>query len=557
MSIPKIIHFFWTGPAMPEWAERNIQEFRRLNPDHEIRIHGEEVILPEYGDVAARIRGAGREYIGKQTAAPNLSDLGRYSAIERFGGWYFDTDIFPFRPVAEIERAWCLDGSKLFLARQQNKGTTYNHGGEVIRGDVAAAVLGIGTCPKSKVVMATLREMVCATTCTHFGAYGPIACSDLVAERPDLVEVASKEWFFGIGPNVASDIYRQAIHGNLAPARHYCTGGQMPYAMHLWAHGWSHKIDLSPPPIHHVALCGAAFETYGKPKEIAAKIEESLTAAGYYVTRGQPPHGHMPNAVVVWNHKEPQAAAAIEYARKIGAQTAILELGFLDRKDHVQVDSVGFSHTASWRSCVRTRPPLSAFFRLSLVAPVRQPVRHKRDGYVLVLGQVTGDKQLDESEIRGMPPLQRHVGRAIPDGTPVFFRPHPADRTQPHPLHENLPRLPTDSFEEYRESWKGKSLSGALQGAAFVITINSTAINEALIAGVPVLAFGPHLSIEAGAAKQATVATLADDIKEMMMGWTPDQRSVDNYLAWLAEKQVHVSAFEDPARTQAILGLAQ
>jgi len=47
VSIPKIIHFFWTGPAMPEWAERNIQEFRRLNPDHEIRIHGEEVILPE------------------------------------------------------------------------------------------------------------------------------------------------------------------------------------------------------------------------------------------------------------------------------------------------------------------------------------------------------------------------------------------------------------------------------------------------------------------------------------------------------------------------------
>ena len=105
---------------MPEWAERNIQEFRRLNPDHEIRIHGEEVILPEYGEVASRIRGAGREYIGKQTAAPNLSDLGRYSAIERFGGWYFDTDIFPFRPVAEIERAWCLDGSKLFLARQHN-----------------------------------------------------------------------------------------------------------------------------------------------------------------------------------------------------------------------------------------------------------------------------------------------------------------------------------------------------------------------------------------------------------------------------------------------------
>jgi hypothetical protein len=30
--IPKRIHFIWFGPPMPAWAERNIEEFRRLNP---------------------------------------------------------------------------------------------------------------------------------------------------------------------------------------------------------------------------------------------------------------------------------------------------------------------------------------------------------------------------------------------------------------------------------------------------------------------------------------------------------------------------------------------
>ena len=40
--IPKVIHFIWIGGEMPEWAEFNVAEFRRLNPAHEIKIHGHE-----------------------------------------------------------------------------------------------------------------------------------------------------------------------------------------------------------------------------------------------------------------------------------------------------------------------------------------------------------------------------------------------------------------------------------------------------------------------------------------------------------------------------------
>jgi hypothetical protein len=76
-----------------------------------------------------------------------------------------------------------------------------------------------------------------------------------------------------------------------------------------------------------------------------------------------------------------------------------------------------------------------------------------------------------------------------------------------------------------------------LGGARFAITINSNSIVEALIAGVPCLAFGPSTAIKAGVAKQATLATLRDDIKAMRDGWVPDQADVINYLQWLACRQ--------------------
>ena len=109
--IPRILHFLWFGRApMPAWAEANLERFRALNPEFEITVHGEEVLLDKY-----------REAYGRIDAPSSRSDLLRYSALQRFGGWYWDLDFLPFRPVLDIVHAYELKGDTLFVARQANQ----------------------------------------------------------------------------------------------------------------------------------------------------------------------------------------------------------------------------------------------------------------------------------------------------------------------------------------------------------------------------------------------------------------------------------------------------
>lgn len=517
-----------------------MREFEKLNPNHSIELHGLEVILPEYKEVHDRIVEKNAVFLGKSSVLANISDLARYSILERFGGWYFDVDIFPFRPVEEIERAWCLTGDKMFLSRQGREGTSYCVGGENFRGDVAAAVLGLGDSDRAKIIIRKLRDIVCSIKCDHFGAYGPISCSEFVNRNPGLVEVADKEWFFGIGPKDASLMYRAAIHGNKAPARFHSTNGQLPFAMHLWAQGWSDNITLDPLPSKCVSLCGPSINISGVGKEVGDKIERVLKNSGYCVNRETRGIECVPSTVIVWNHKEKVANSAVSYARKMGANVVILELGFWDRARNIQVDSLGFSHTSSWARDVNGQPPVFC----GGVPVVKKTTR--RSGYILVLGQVTGDRQLDESEIRGMPLLEKIVKKSIPPTSECFFRPHPFDRTNYHSKIERLKQLDTDTREDYAKCMSGNSLASALSGAAFVITINSTAIVESMVAGVPVLAFGPHIAEYAGAVKKTCIRTIKKDIGDMLDGWTPNQENVYRCIQWMASKQTNITRFDDP-----------
>ncbi len=44
-NIPPILHFVWIGSDLPLWAAKNIDEFKRLNPDFEVMIHKEDMLL--------------------------------------------------------------------------------------------------------------------------------------------------------------------------------------------------------------------------------------------------------------------------------------------------------------------------------------------------------------------------------------------------------------------------------------------------------------------------------------------------------------------------------
>ena len=105
--IPKIIHFVWLGP-MPQWCHQNISRFADLNPSHEIRLHrSSKELLPQYAP----------KYQACETVSMQ-ADLLRMSVLEKYGGWYFDTDIFALRSVSKIESAYDI-GHRIFTPAYQ------------------------------------------------------------------------------------------------------------------------------------------------------------------------------------------------------------------------------------------------------------------------------------------------------------------------------------------------------------------------------------------------------------------------------------------------------
>ena len=103
--IPKLIHFVWLGPML-DWVADNIRRFETLNPEHKICLHRDDSeLMPDY-----------REAYGHCVNASAQSDLLRLSVLERHGGWYFDTDTFALRPVADIERAYDI-ADRLFIPK--------------------------------------------------------------------------------------------------------------------------------------------------------------------------------------------------------------------------------------------------------------------------------------------------------------------------------------------------------------------------------------------------------------------------------------------------------
>ena len=106
-QIPRIIHFVWIGSEKPLWVENNIAEFKRLNSGYSVMIHGEEILDKKFRQHYDTIKHAEHEYSMK-------ADLLRLSAIEKFGGWYWDCDFWPLAPIDDILRQYPTDKMILF-----------------------------------------------------------------------------------------------------------------------------------------------------------------------------------------------------------------------------------------------------------------------------------------------------------------------------------------------------------------------------------------------------------------------------------------------------------
>jgi len=553
--IPRVIHFVWFGREMPGWAAANIDEFRRLNPTYEIIVHGEDALAEQY-----------REMYDSLEHPAEKSDLLRYSILQQHGGWYFDVDIFPMRPLDDVVRAWALDGERMYLGQQFREGSISWLNGAVL----AVTRDWPGWEALNRMLMATPhRNDAEHNAADGWGAWGPKLLTRFARTYPDWVEIASECWWYGVKPNKAARMFRAVRNGDVRTIRAILpdTGGQLPCGLHLWAALHEAKIDaaISTQPL--AAIPAADPPWFEQQESFFGALGQGLERLGYRVESYAPAARNFdqlsdtPDIVAAWNGVRPTAGGdSMTAAQKLGARRLFCEHGFWRRNEYFQIDPRGNQHRASWVERLREPAPANGAVRLSEFFPngIRE-TRARDHGYVLVIGQVPNDSQMWESEMQGPLPLQRAVAGAMPHGVPVYFRPHPLCWPPIRRGHKTILRVQAgdDRTGYTRTKESGGSLSDAIAGARFVITINSTAGLEALAQGVPVLAFGPANYTIAGVALKTSLATIAADMRRMLDGWVPHggTAAVRNFLEWLAARQWRIDELADGKMLAEILGI--
>ena len=213
-GIPKIMHFVWIGPAMPDWVKRNIDEFKNLNKEFEVMIHDEKILDERFKKAWNKIDG--------QFELPRKSDLLRLSALEKHGGWYFDTDFWPMRSIEDICDNHNISGG--FFA------TTADKGYRLIANGI------IGTTTDSDILKRYVAAVIYRADMSNalsWDSYGPRAITDTINSCPGRPCIGSVEDFYPIPfeeRDLAIDAYDRLVAGDNSIQ---VFGSNKPYTHHL------------------------------------------------------------------------------------------------------------------------------------------------------------------------------------------------------------------------------------------------------------------------------------------------------------------------------------
>lgn len=273
---------------------------------------------------------------------------------------------------------------------------------------------------------------------------------------------------------------------------------------------------------------------WGDPAEPYKAIQEGLRKLGHAVrplgyptekTYGEmtSPWSPEPDAIFVWGTHGISGVLPLVFRDK-GKPAFVMERGFFDRFNYTQIDHAGFNATASWAPTLRTPAPAVGTKRFRAVWGRPPDLFFTRQGYCLVLLQISADAQLKGAEFQQPGPFVRAVDAAAPNGLEIRVRAHPLSEWHCSPRGRAL------------EMIEG-TLAEAVAGAKFAVTINSNAGNECLAMGCPVLCMGPAPYEIAGVAPRTTSKDLRFHLAEMNAGRRPVDVAVGNYLAHLACRQ--------------------
>lgn len=90
--IPKIAYFIWLGSELPAQGQQNIDRFKELHPDWEVRV---------YLNIPAEFPAEARK--GLESLSPiKQSEVLRTWLLAEIGGFYLDCDMLPLRSFNEI-----------------------------------------------------------------------------------------------------------------------------------------------------------------------------------------------------------------------------------------------------------------------------------------------------------------------------------------------------------------------------------------------------------------------------------------------------------------------
>ena len=197
--IPKIIHFIWLGPML-DWVADNIRRFETLNPEHKISLHRD----------ADELNPAYLEAYGHCVNISAQSDLLRLSILERHGGWYFDTDTFALRPVADIELAYDI-GDRLFAPAC---------------GGVADIDVPIIATSKTCVIWPFVHEFIASAELPQkdFWHFANTMMTRINREHPGVIELGKPDDFHIRGePNIHT--YLRLLAGETVRTKAFCIHG--------------------------------------------------------------------------------------------------------------------------------------------------------------------------------------------------------------------------------------------------------------------------------------------------------------------------------------------
>jgi len=184
-------------------------------------------------------------------------------------------------------------------------------------------------------------------------------------------------------------------------------------------------------------------------------------------------------------------------------------------------------------------------------------LRIRRDGYVyhLVLLQLTHDASIQaHSAIRSMPEFIRMTIAGFAEGAPT----HHHLVIKAHPLEDGrypLRRITRDTADEFGVAdrvhfVRGGKLAGLMNFARAVVTVNSTAGQQALWRGLPLKALGNSVYRKPEFVSEQSLAEFFAD------PWKPDARAYRDYRHYLLEtSQVMGGFYAAKSRRRLIRGV--